>query len=71
MNGAKKEKRYICIAKVSAEKFVRYHVNDLIRFTDFLDEKFSGWRWFNVYSKKTGEQLKNFTKRNRPAGRFL
>ena len=35
-------KKYTCIVKVEKEKFVRYHVNDLLAFTKFLDREFTG-----------------------------
>ncbi|UZR95958.1 hypothetical protein [Chondrinema litorale] len=66
MNGAEKERKYRCIAKVTSEKFVKYNTSNLLDFTDFLDEKFPGWRWFNVYSKNTRKQLGSFTKKRRP-----
>lgn len=59
-------KTYKVIAKVSNHKFVKYNVNNLISFTTFLDKNFKGWRWFNVYDKKTKVQLTSFTKYNRP-----
>lgn len=53
---------------------VKYRVSDLKKFTQFLDEKWTGWRWFNVYSNKgvnKGEQLAYFTKNKRPESRFV
>jgi hypothetical protein len=67
-------KKYICVVKTGNEKFVRYHVNDLLSFTKFLDIKFTGWRWFNVFSnekKSKGQQLSSFTKNNRPKKKFI
>jgi hypothetical protein len=67
-------KKYICIVKVGSEKFVRYHVNDLLSFTKFLDKEFTDWRWFNVFSNdKNSEekQLSSFTKNNRPVKQFI
>lgn len=59
-------KRYICIAKVDDQHFVKYRLNDLLKFTAFLDERWKGWRWFNVYNKQTKEQIANFTNKRRP-----
>jgi hypothetical protein len=62
-------KKYICIAKVSNDKFVRYHVNNLVRFTHYLDNQHQTWRFFNVYSYEginKGTQIASFTKHNRP-----
>lgn len=67
-------KKYKVIAKVGNEKFVKYNVNNLIKFSDFLDQKYPGWRWFNVYrySKESdGLQIANFTNSNRPSRAFL
>ncbi|PIY34578.1 MAG: hypothetical protein COZ08_01155 [Bacteroidetes bacterium CG_4_10_14_3_um_filter_42_6] len=53
---------------------VKYRVDDLLKFTSFLDEKWSGWKWFNVFSNTgntKGTQIANFTKTNRPLNRFL
>lgn len=64
-------KKYRVIAKVGNDKFVKYHVNNLLLFTQFLDTNFVGWRWFNVYDKKTEKQLGNFTNKERPTKRFI
>jgi len=67
----KKEKLYRVIIKVGADKFIKYHCSDLLSLVTFLDKSWSGWRWFNVYSKNTGEQLANFTTKDRPTSRHL
>lgn len=63
----KAKKKYKVIAKVGNDKFVKYRVNDLLKFTSFLDTNFTGWRWYNVYDAKTGIQVSNFTTNNRPS----
>ena len=68
------KKKYKVIAKVENDKFVKYNVNNLLLFTEFLDINFSGWRWFNVFEYKkegNGMQLANFTTKSRPLKRFL
>lgn len=63
------KKKYMCIAKVGNEKFVRYRENNLKLFAGFLDREFTDWRWFNVYEYSRdgdGPQIGNFTKNNRP-----
>lgn len=70
----KKRKRYIAIVKIKnnidgTAKCVKYRFNNLLKFTEFLDKKWSQWKWYNVYSnKKTnkGEQIGNYTNKNRP-----
>ncbi|MDO1450729.1 hypothetical protein Q0590_30935 [Rhodocytophaga aerolata] len=67
-------KKYKVIAKVDSKDFVRYNVNDLLKFTSFLDTQFPKWRWFNVYrytKDGNGEQLQSFTSKNRPSHKFL
>jgi hypothetical protein len=67
-------KKYKVIAKINDDKFVRYNVNNLRRFADFLDKEFGGFRWFNVYKytkEGTGEQLASFTNSNRPKTAYL
>ena len=68
------KKKYKVIAKVENAKFVKYNVNNLLLFTEFLDVNFNGWRWFNVYEytkESNGAQLANFTTLNRPTKRFI
>lgn len=70
----KQKKKYKVIAKVDNDKFVKYNVNNLIKFCEFLDKEFSGWRWFNVYcyaSNGLGEQIANYTTNNRPTSVFV
>lgn len=62
----KQSKKYKVIAKVSNDKFVKYNVNNLKSFANFLDTNFNGWRWFNVFDKSTGEQITSYTTKNRP-----
>jgi len=69
----KTKKKYKVIAKVDNEKFVKYNVNNLIKFCEFLDKEFAGWRWFNVYNYNSdglGEQIANYTTKNRPTSVF-
>lgn len=67
----KQLKKYRVIAKVENERFVKYNCNDLLKFTQFLDRKFPDWRWFNVFDKKTKNQIANFTKNNRPYSKWV
>jgi hypothetical protein len=60
-------RQYSCIVKVDAERFVKYRtVNNLLKFTSFLDVNFPTWRYYNVYSKETKQQVASFTKGKRP-----
>ena len=68
------KKKYKVIVKVENEKFVKYNVNNLLKFVEFLDENFNDWRWFNVYEfskEENGKQLESFTNKNRPLKKFL
>lgn len=71
--------RYTVIVKVGnkpdgSAHCLKYRVTDLLKLTRFLDNKWPGWKWFNVYAKtgiNKGEQLASFTKHNRPTARFV
>jgi len=71
----KYRKRYIAIVKIrnnadGTAYCVKYRFDNLLKFTEFLDVKFCGWKWYNVYSNKMedkGKQLGNFTNKRRPA----
>lgn len=69
-------KKYIVIAKVGnnpdgTAQAIRHHVNDLIRYTAFLDRAFPGWRWFNVYDSKKRVQIANYTTKDRPIAKWV
>lgn len=63
--------KFIVIVKTDNTKFVKYHVNDLLKFTSFIDKNFPSWRFFNVYDKKTKQQIANFTSKNRPQNKTI
>jgi hypothetical protein len=49
------------------EDFAKWnYVNDLVRFTSFLDRQFPDWCYMNVFDKETKQQIASFTKNNRP-----
>lgn len=62
----KPAKKYTCIVKAGDEKFVKYRLNDLVKFTGFLNHRWSDWRWFNVFDNRTRIQVGNFTKNDKP-----
>lgn len=64
------EKKYKAIVKVNNEKFVKYHVNNLLSFTKFLDTKFPEWRYYNLFDQE-GTQVGNFTTHSRPGQKTL
>ena len=72
-------KKYKAIVKVKDNPdgtayCVKYRVGDLMKFTQFLDKKWAGWKWFNIYSNigiNKGGQIANFTKYKRPGSRFV
>jgi hypothetical protein len=58
---------YTIIVKINNTDFAKYrNVSDIKRFTDFIDNKFPNWRWFNVFDKNTKVQVSSYTKKNRP-----
>ena len=74
-----KPKRYVAIVKIRNNKdgtayCVKYRFNDLLKFTEFLDEKWSEWKWYNVFSNRGNDkkkQIANFTNKKRPAKRLV
>lgn len=72
-------KKYKVIVKISnnpdgTARCVKYGVNDLIKFTWFLDSNWAEWKWFNVYLNQgvgKGKQLASYTKSKRPGTRFI
>lgn len=72
-------KKYRVIVKIrnnpdGSAYCLKYRVNSLKKFCDFLDRVWSDWKWFNVYSNvgiEKGIQLASFTKNKRPTSDFL
>lgn len=72
-------KRYIAIVKIGNKPdgsalCLKYRVSNLLSFTKFLDERWIGWKWYNLYSNigiNKGQQLANFTKYKRPKSKFV
>ena len=58
--------KYQIIAKVGRNDFKKWNASNLLTLTNFLDKKYPSWRWFNVYDKKTKNQLANYTNKKRP-----
>jgi hypothetical protein len=74
MSRKARSKRYVAIVKTGnnpdgSAHCVKYRLNDLLKFTAFLDKKWTGWRWFNIYcnqGENKGNQLACFTNKRRP-----
>ena len=67
-------KKYKVIAKIGNDEFAKWNVNNLIKFTKFLDKNYPNWRGFNVYEYRkegNGQQIANFTTNNRPRTAFV
>ena len=63
---------YSVVVKSSEGNFLRWRfVHRLRPFFAFLDRQHSGWRYANVYDRRTGVQLASFTRKNRPTTDFL
>lgn len=55
------------IVKVSTSSFKKWeYVDNLVSFTRFLDRDYPGWKYMNVYSRESREQIASYTQRNRP-----
>ena len=37
-------------------EYLKYHITELLSFTRFLDCRWKGWHWFNVYDRNTEDQ---------------
>lgn len=57
--------KYKAIVKVSNDRFVKYHVDNLLSFTKFLDKNFPDWRFMNIFLD--GKQIANYTNKQRPS----
>jgi hypothetical protein len=66
-----KPKLYLIWVKVLDGKMKSWRTNDLLKFTDFLDKEWRGWRFFNVYSNQTGTELGRFQNNNRPMSKYI
>lgn len=64
-------KKMVCIVKVGGEKFVKYHVNNLLKFTEYLDREYPDWRFINVFDSKSERQVANYTKNKRPGAKHV
>lgn len=60
----KKENKYTVIVKIDNDKFLKYRCRNLVKLCQFLDDKWSGWRWFNVYDR--GVKIASYSKNHRP-----
>jgi hypothetical protein len=69
MHAIKSMKKYTCIAKTGDDKFVKYRLNDLLKFTCFLDKQWPGWRWYNVFDNRYEDSSCKFHE-NKATGRF-
>ena len=74
MNGtnksSSKKSKYKVIVKVSPDRFVKYRSSNLLSFVAFLDKSYPSWRYMNVYDR-TGQQVANFTCKNKPTTKVL
>lgn len=72
-------KKYIAIVKIKNNSdgsayCVKYRFDDLLKFTGFLDSKYNGWKWFNVFANRgnnKGAQIGSFTNKNRPGAMHI
>jgi len=70
----KNVKKYQAIVKIKNNSdgtayCVKYRFDNLKKFTAFLDQKWSDWKWFNLYENQginKGNQITNYTKYHKP-----
>lgn len=60
----RRENKYIIIAKVGNDHFVKYRCRNLLKLCEFLDRRWTDWRWFNVYDRSS--KLASYSKNRRP-----
>lgn len=56
-------KKFIVIAKIDNQKFVKYHTVYLDKFFIWLLKKYPNFRFANIYDQSTKLQIGNFTKK--------
>lgn len=67
MNQSKKKRAVIVKTGKGKEDFAKWeYVNDLIKFTAFIDRTFPSWCYMNVFDRETKLQIASYTKNNRP-----
>jgi len=69
-------KKFICITKIDdnldgSARCIKHHVNNLIKYVNYLDKKWPEWKWMNVYDKNSGNQIANFTQKKPPVSGYL
>jgi hypothetical protein len=57
--------KVICVVKIGENRFAKWRCTNLRSFERFLDDRFSGWRFYNVYDNKTREQIASYTCKKR------
>ena len=61
---------YNAVIKIKTDnedRFLKYRgINNLVKFTEFLDRNFPNWKYFNIYDHKSKSYLKSFTINNKP-----
>lgn len=68
------KKKYVAIIKIGnnsdgSARCVKYRFDKILMFMPFLEKKYPGWRWMNIYVNRGDEKrkyLRSFTKNNKP-----
>ena len=71
LNPTEPQRKYNVIVKLGEDDFKKWQTDDLLNFVEFLDQKYSNWRYFNVFCSYSKNQLSNFTQSNRPTSKTL
>jgi hypothetical protein len=56
------KRKFVIIAKVDNETFVKYRCNDILNCLNFIQKKYSGFRYANIFNKVTRVQINSYTK---------
>jgi hypothetical protein len=60
------QKQWLCKVKVgNVRDRISHHVNNFVKYAEFLDSKWSDWKYIRVIDKN-GNDVYSFTKNDRP-----
>jgi hypothetical protein len=59
-------KKYSTITRINPQKFVKFHVDNLLKFHEYLIKQWNKYDYINVYDSETHLFLKRFYSTNPP-----
>ena len=68
----KYKSKYAAIIKVDNEKFIKYnYVRNPYKLYIYIEKHYPNWRYCNLFSRETGLQVGNFTKKSPPSRNYF